>query len=76
MAGITLEIAEARLADYLAAEASVLQGQSYTIFGSRQMTRANLGEIREGIKYWNDEITTLSARKARTPRTVTMRPLF
>ena len=76
MAGITLEIAEARLAEYLAAEASVLEGQAYTIFGSRQMTRANLDEIRKGIQYWNGEITILSARAARVPRTVTMRPLF
>lgn len=76
MAGITLEIAEQRLADYLAAELAVLGGQSYTIMGSRSMTRANLAEIREGIRFWRSEVQELEARQTRIPRSITLRPRF
>lgn len=58
MAGITLAQAEARLTEYLAAESKVLAGQSYSIEG-RQLTRANLREIRDGITYWNDLVISL-----------------
>lgn len=76
MAGITLEIAEQRLADYLAAELAVLGGQSYTIMGSRSMTRANLAEIREGIRFWRSEVLELEAKRTRIPRSITLRPRF
>lgn len=59
MAGITKADAAARLAVYLTAEEKVLGGQSYSIAG-RQMTRANLKEIRDGIEYWNSMILRLS----------------
>lgn len=59
MAGLTQAQAEAQLALYLAAEQKALQGQSYSI-GGRQLTRANLAEIREGIAYWNAEVTRLA----------------
>ena len=42
------EIIKARLRMYLAAEEAVLQSQSYSI-GDRQLTRANLNEIRDEI---------------------------
>lgn len=76
MAGITLEIAEQRLADYLAAELAVLGGQSYTIMGSRSMTRANLAEIREGIRFWRSEVQELEAKRTTIPRSITLRPRF
>ena len=44
-----------RLALYLAAEKRVLLGQSYTI-GNRQLTRANLAEIRKAITALKEEI--------------------
>jgi hypothetical protein len=62
MAGITLAQAEAQLALYLAAEAAVLAGQSYriqTLQGERELRRANLAEIQEGIKTWNERALTL-----------------
>lgn len=62
MAGITLTQAEARLTEYMNAETAALQGQSYSIAG-RALTRANLGEIRDGIKYWNDKISELSINR-------------
>lgn len=52
--------AQARLDLYLAAEAKVLAGQSYSI-GGRSLTRANLKEIREGIDYWESKIQQLSS---------------
>ncbi len=59
MAGITQDQAQTQLDAYIEAETKVLQGQSYSI-GSRQLTRANLEEIREGIKFWNGEVQRLS----------------
>ncbi len=59
MAGITLAQAEAQLSSYLTAETAVLNNQSYTIEG-RSMTRADLGEIRQGIKFWDTEVKRLS----------------
>lgn len=60
MAGITLEQAEARLAEYLAAEAALLAGgQSYTI-KDRQFTRADMRQIQEGIDVWNKRVQDLS----------------
>jgi hypothetical protein len=52
MAGITLEQAQARLTQYLAAEEAVLAGQRYRL-GDREMTRADLSAIQQGIVIWN-----------------------
>lgn len=60
MAGLTQAQAETQLAAYLEAETKVLQNQAYTI-GSRSYTRADLAEIREGIRFWNAEVQRLSA---------------
>lgn len=49
----------ARLELYYEAERRVLLGQSYTI-GNRQLTRANLAEIRKAIKELEDEIESLA----------------
>ena len=48
--GITAEIAEKHLNEWLEAELAVCTGQSYTI-GSRVLTRANLTEIRNAITF-------------------------
>jgi len=58
MAGITLAQAEAQLASYLAAETAVLGGQAYTLNG-RQLTRANLQFIQQGIETWNRRVQKL-----------------
>lgn len=60
MAGITLEQAQQRLNDYLAAEAAVLANQSYEIHG-RKLTRANLSEITNGIAIWDKRCKQLSS---------------
>ena len=51
MPGITLEIARTHLNAWLEAELACTTNQSYTI-GSRTLTRADLTEIGERIKYW------------------------
>lgn len=71
MAGITLADAEARLAAYLAAEEKVLLGQSYEI-GDRKLTRANLGEIRDGINTWDARVKNLAQASSGRSRARTM----
>lgn len=56
--GITVEIAEKHLNEWLEAELAVCTGQSYTI-GSRNLTRANLTEIRNAITYWQGWLSKL-----------------
>lgn len=60
MAGITLEIAEKHLQTWLEAEEAVSTGQGYTI-GSRTLTRANLTEIGNRIKYWDNIVKNLES---------------
>jgi len=71
MAGITLDIADGRLQQYMAAETAVLSSQAYKI-DNREMTRADLGAIREGIAYWSDWVDRLNTvqRVLPTPRAV------
>ena len=59
MAGITLAQAEAQLAIWLAADAAVATGQSYS-HGNRNLTRANAKEIRDNITYWNKQVQRLT----------------
>lgn len=63
MAGITLEIAQQRLDDWIAADAAVAQNQSYTI-GGRSLTRAHASEIRQNIDYWERKVNNLSRSKS------------
>ena len=58
MAGITLDIAREHLETWLEAEEAVSAGQGYTI-GSRTLTRANLTEIGNRIKYWDNKVNAL-----------------
>lgn len=61
-----MSTASEMVAKYIAAEAAVLKGQSYMLStgtGSRQLTRANLPEIRAGRREWEQR---LAAEQART----------
>jgi len=71
MAGITLAIAEAKLAEYLAAETKVNARQSYEIDG-RKLTSANMAEIQRGIDTWNKRCIDLSAKAAGRSRARTI----
>lgn len=59
MAAWTLAQAQAKVDEWMAAETKVAEGQSYMIAG-RAMTRADLGEIREQLKFWAGEVNRLS----------------
>ncbi len=50
--------AQEHLAAWLEAELEVTTHQSYAI-GSRSLTRANLGEIRRQIQFWQNEVARL-----------------
>ncbi|AKL95005.1 hypothetical protein CACET_c15560 [Clostridium aceticum] len=68
MAAWTLEIAKKHLNAWLKAELAVSTGQSYKI-GSRQLTRANLSEIKGQIKFWRTEVEKLKPN-SKGPRRV------
>ena len=60
-AGIILQIAQRHLTAWLDAELVLSEGgQSYQI-GSRMLTRANLREIRNTIKFWSDKIAYIES---------------
>ena len=62
MAGITLAEAESKLDEYQTAETKVLASQAYSI-GGRSMTRADLGDIREGIEFWDGKCQELDENR-------------
>ncbi len=63
MAGITLAQAQAQLDAWMAADAAVAGGQSYSI-GGRSLTRANAAEITNKIDYWEQRVIRLSRASA------------
>lgn len=67
MAGITLELAQSRLQEYLDAEESALANRSYTING-RTFTRQDLDAIRTGIDIWNKRVQQLTSGAGLGPR--------
>ncbi len=58
MAAISLETAKKHLEMWLEAENEVAINQAYTI-GGKSFTRANLGEIRKQIEYWENKVQQL-----------------
>jgi hypothetical protein len=72
MAGIDKTTAKTHLAAWLEAELAVTTNQSYTI-GSRSLTRANLAEIREQIKFWENKVSQLENLEKRKGRNRVMR---
>lgn len=64
MAGITLEQAQAQLDAWLAASLATSGSQSYEIAG-RKLTRADAGEIRDNIDYWERKVRDLGAPQRR-----------
>ena len=67
MAAITVEMAKKHLDMWLEAESEVAINQSYTI-GGKSFTRADLGEIRKQIEYWDNkvqELENIAKRKGR-----------
>lgn len=62
MNGITKEIASSKLSAYLDAETKALQGIRYKI-QDRELQRASLTEIREGIDYWRSIYDKLNGKR-------------
>ncbi|MFT5872807.1 MAG: hypothetical protein ACI8WT_001744 [Clostridium sp.] len=60
IAAWTIEQAKLHLQAWMEAELKVTTGQSYSV-GTRQLTRANLGEISEKIKFWAIEVEKLQS---------------
>ena len=58
--GITLAIAQARLQIYLDAEQRVLDGQAFRFADGREVTLADLKEIRTGLDYWSAFVIRLN----------------
>lgn len=64
---MTLAQAQAQLNMWIAADAAVAKGQSYSI-GDMSLNRANAKEITEKIKFWRAEVNRLSATTSGGPR--------
>lgn len=67
MAGITLAQAQTNLDLWLAASAAVAGSQSYEIEtgnGRRKLTRADALEVRNMIKFWQDQVNALTSAEA------------
>ena len=60
MAGITVKEAQKHLKIWLKAEMEIATSQSYTI-GTRTLTRANLKEVRDQIKFWQSKVAELES---------------
>jgi len=69
MAGLTLAQAEAKLTQYLDAEEAILTNQKIK-FGEKEITRADLPAIQDGISVWNRRIQSLSRSGGITVREV------
>jgi len=72
---ITLEQARAHLEAYMAAELAVLKGQRYEIAG-RMVQRADIAEIRLGIRTWTIKVNELAGKSAGCSRVRTPSPGF
>lgn len=60
MAGITLERAQAKLDDWIEAEDALMTSQEVALPGGRRVTRADLGEIRRAIQFWERKVVRLT----------------
>lgn len=74
-----LEQAQQRLANYLAAEARILQSQEYTVGQggtARRTRRAELEQVQSGIREVRIEIAKLAGAATRRGRVSYLRPRY
>lgn len=57
-----LDDLQTRLQQYISSEAAILSGAQEYAIGTRRLTRANLKEIAEMIRYLEKEIATETAK--------------
>lgn len=74
MSWITIEEAQENLRLWLDAEKAVATGQSYKI-GTRSLTRANLSDITDRIKFWRNELAKLESGRGSGARVMRGVPL-
>jgi hypothetical protein len=60
--GITLDVAQKHLEDWMEAELQVTTNQSYTL-DNRTLTRADLGDIGRRIAYWSNKVEELKVQQ-------------
>ncbi|WP_342471628.1 DUF6148 family protein [Metasolibacillus sp. FSL H7-0170] len=72
MAAFTVKECRERLQIWLAAEVAIASGQSYAI-DNRRLERANLAQVREQIKFWQQELIKAEAALAGRNRRRTIR---
>lgn len=70
MAGITIEIAQARLTAYLTAEEALLTGHLSVKINNKEFRRSELSQIQEGIKLWNNRVESLTNTATGRSRTL------
>ena len=73
MASWTLEQAKQHMYAWMEAEMAVSTGQRYKI-GSRELNRANLGEIAGRIQFWSNEVTRLGSGRGAGARVIRVVP--
>jgi len=64
MDGITLDIAKAKLQEWLAADSAVAKNQEVWVEG-RRITRAQARDIRRNIEFWQGWVMRLQPRRRR-----------
>ena len=60
--GITLDMAQDHLEEWLTAEMEITTHQSYRL-RNQTLTMADLGEVRRQIQYWDEKVAELQARQ-------------
>lgn len=73
MAGLTLDKAEEKLAEWMAADTETQNGQMVK-YNDRWLTRADALEVRNSIDYWQRKCQELSAAQTRGSRSRTVTP--
>ncbi len=64
MSAISLDTAKKKLETWLEAEEALSSSQSYTV-GTLTLTRADLGQVRKNIEFWEKKVTELERRGGR-----------
>lgn len=68
-AGVTLEIAQQNLELWIEASQQLTTHQRYKL-GSRELTMADLGEVRRMIEFWESRVTALDPARRHAKRVV------
>lgn len=71
---MTLQRAKVHLEAWYQADLAVSTGKSYTI-GSRSLTRADMDDIRQQIKYWEARVAALTSKPRRRAKRIIPRDL-